>query len=234
MTIRRFSLLILLPLLAAAAPAVRSDHDPEPPSSSTRHASPRAVFDAYVLSSEKKDFRLAMSCLTRDAQQDLAAFTAYLMVYVRKTLPEDAKKPFQPVFDVMDKHGLTEKATEDVSTADFTPLNMKLPEKARQSLRKLIKKPGPFMKDLAVAQEKAEKNGLNGGVVQEKPKTTLEDLKINGNKATGTIVSSTGGFKMKQKVEFVKSQAGWKMIPALEYETDLSAPPPPPKPVEKK
>jgi len=233
MTLRLLPLLAVLPLLVAAAPAVRVDADPEPPTSSRRYSSPKSVFDAYVAAGEKKDYKTALGCLTPDAQKDLAAFTAYMMLYVRKVLPEDSKKTFEPVFEVMKKHGLTEKATEDVKVEEFNPVNMKLPENARQALRKLIKKPVPFMADLVTAQEKAEKNGLGGGGLQ-KQKTTLEDLKVKGNKATGTIVTSTGGFKMKQKVEFVKSEAGWKMIPAMEYQSDLSDVPPPPKPVEKK
>jgi len=224
---RLLILFALLPLLVAAAPPTSQD-DPEPGYRTRRYNSPRAVFEAYVKAGEKKDYKTALDCLTPDAQKDVAAFTAYLFLSIKSFNPDEAKKTFKPIYDVMDKHGLTEKATSDVK---FEGNPLKLPEAARVALRKLIKKPEAFMIDMARASEKMQKDGLVPA--QGKTKTTLKDLKIDGNKATATMVTENGNGAgaTKQKVEFVKSHAGWKMIPSQEYESDL--PPPPPPPVNK-
>jgi hypothetical protein len=142
-------------------------------------------------------------------------------------LPEEFKKAFKPVFDVMDKHGLTDKVLKDFK-ANQLDLTMKMPEKTRLGLRKLIKKPVALMIDLTTAQEKAQKNGGLPFAQQGKPKTSLKDLKVTGNKATGTIVVDYNGFESKQSVEFVKLNVGWKMVPSLEVVAVGGGAPPPP------
>jgi hypothetical protein len=218
MLTRLATLLALLSLLTAA-PAMGKGDDPEPSISGKRYASPKAVFDAYAATTEKKDYKTALGCLTPEAVKDQAAFTAYVILAVRKIFPDELKKSWKPLFDAMDRHGLTEEATKDLAVGD-SPI--KLPEKARLGLRKLIKKPGPFMLDMAKASAKLEKEGAFGGG-QMKTKTTLEGLKVQGNKASGKMVTDSGPSKMTQKVEFVKMSGGWKMVPATEYDTD--APP---------
>jgi hypothetical protein len=216
----------------AAAPPSREDVDPEPPFYTKRYSTPKACFDAYAKASDKGDYKIAFDCLSPEAQKDTAAFTVYAMLAMKNVnLPDEFKKAYKPVYDVLDKHGLTEKATKDFK-ADFNV--MKMPEKTRLGLRKLIKKPVALMIDMSAAQEKVQKNGGLGFHAQvEKPKTTLSDLKTKGNKASGTIVMSGNGFEMKQAVEFVKLSVGWKMVPSLEFATGGGAPPPPVQKEEK-
>jgi hypothetical protein len=199
----------------AAAPPSRDDVDPEPPYFTKRYSSPQTCFDAYAKASDKGDHKTAFDCLSPEAQKDTAAFTVYTMLSIKDNVPEEFKKTFKPVFDVMAKHGLTDKALKDFK-ADVNV--MKMPEKTRLGLRKLIKKPLALMLDLSAAQEKVQKEGGFGlPAPQVKPKTTLSDLKTKGDKASGTMVVSYGGFETKQAVDFVKLNVGWKMVPSLEF-----------------
>lgn len=225
----RFAILCALPLLIAAAPPVSNENDPEPPYTGKVYKSPKAVFDAYTVAMQKKNYKVGLDCLTPESQQDLAAFSVYAMISIRKSsiVPEELKKAYKPVFEVMDEHGLTEKATADV---EIEEIPLKLPEKARTALRKLIKKPATLMIDLTKASDKMDKTALGGA--QAEAKTTLEELKIDGNKASGKIVTASNNFKMTQKVTFEKGKRGWRMAPALEYEPVFEAPQPPP--IEKK
>jgi len=211
----------------AAAPPSRDDVDPEPPYHTKRYSSPKACFDAYARASDKGDYKTAFDCLSPEAQKDTAAFTVFAMLALKdNNLPEEFRKAYKPVYDVMDKHGLTDKALKDFKGQGFA---MKMPEKTRLGIRKLIKKPMALMLDMTAAQEKAQKEGGLGQLVQQvKPKTTLTDLKTKGDKASGTIVVSYGGGEAKQSVEFVKLSVGWKMVPSLEIVGGGVAPNAPP------
>jgi hypothetical protein len=222
---------LALGLLAGASVGRDDDdkgNDPEPPYRTRRYASPKACFDAYAKATEKKDYKTAFDCLSPEAQKDQAAFTVYALSSLPANLPDEFKKMYKPVLDVLDKHGLTEKARKDFKGDGFA---MKMPEKARLGLRKLIKKPQALLLDLTAAQEKMMKDG-GLPAVQANPKFTLNDLKVKGDKASGKMVMSFSGTELKQSVEFVKLNVGWKMVPSMEYE-GLGGGAPAPAPADK-
>lgn len=214
---------ILLCLLAVVslAPAARADDtDPEPPYRGKRHDSPKAVFDAYAAANGKKDFRAAFACFTPEAQKDQAAFTAHMMLVVkRRNFPEEFRATCKPLFGVMEKHGLGEQAVKDIEVADT---HLTIPDKARLALRGLIKKPDLFLVDFCKAQIQARKLGF--GAASGKVTSKLADLEVKEDRAIGVIVTTSERTELRQKVEFVKTPAGWKMIPALRHDATRTGP----------
>lgn len=205
----RIPLLAGLVLASLALPAFAQEADPEPPSRTTSYKTPQACFEASIKASQKKDFKTAVDCLAPSTHKDVAAQTALMMLGM-KNLGEEFSKTFKPVFEVMEKHGLTEKATKDIKTTD--------PKAAMKTLAGLIKKPTPFLVELMAAQDKAAA-GLNGGLgVIQNLKYKLADVKVKGDKATATLEMSFNGSDMKQPMEFVKFRGGWKMMPNLQAE----------------
>jgi hypothetical protein len=213
-------MLYLLLVLAAPAP----EPDPEP---GVYYKSPQAVFDASLKAAEKKDFKAAVECIAPEARREYAASMAASMLMLKNLpidLPDlaDMRKALR---EVMDKHGLTEKATDgiNVGTSPYGDA------KTREKLGKLIKKPEAFLLDILSAQDKAQKK-LKILADLGKPVMKLTDLKVEGNKAKGVIVATLTGFETKLKVSFVKKANGWRMIPSYEMEPAIVLPaPPPPK-----
>jgi hypothetical protein len=195
----RTSVPVLL-VLALSAPG--EDKKPEPPPSARLYKSPEAVYAASVAAGEKDDAEAAVHCVAPSAHADLAAFLAFNALTARK-LSDKRPRLFAGVLAVLDRHGLTEEATRDVSGTDQ--------KAAVKALAALIKKPIDFAIEMSAAQhEFAAKMGA-----AKKPKVThkLTDLKIDGRKATATVVMTLGDQTFEQPMAFVKVGEGWKMLP---------------------
>jgi hypothetical protein len=215
MNVRLFvlaGLLLIAPLLSLRA----DEPDPEPSLSGKVYKSPQAVFDGYMTASEKKDYKAALACLTPAAQKDMAAYLAFIALSMKSVGVEEIVKAFKPMLDVMDKHGLTEKATKDIKVSFAADKQEQ--QKARTAISKLIKKPIPFAIDMMKVQVELKPFGGD----QFKPKIKLEEVKIDGTRATGLMVVEVQGQQSKQKVNFAKLGSGWKMIPSF----DLNPPVP--------
>src|SRR5262249_51022629 len=84
----------------------------------------------------------------------------------------------------LDRHGLTAKVTKDIQTGD----DPKTAEKSRLALRRLIKHHAAFAAEYLAAQDK-----VGGGQRPGEARIKLADLKVAGEKATGTMVVDFGG-----------------------------------------
>ncbi|MFO0880687.1 MAG: hypothetical protein U0840_25355 [Gemmataceae bacterium] len=188
--------------LLLSCPAMSSDQKPEPPGSAPVYSTPEAVYAASVAASEKSDARAAVHCIAPSAHADMAAYLAFHALIARR-LSGKQPKLFADVLAVLDKHGLTEDATKMISRTDL--------KAAVKSLSTLIKKPTEFAIEMSIAQhEFAAKMGSG-----KKPKVThkLANLKIDGNKATATVVMTLNEQLFEQPMAFVKVGEGWKMLP---------------------
>jgi hypothetical protein len=190
------------------------------------YATPQALFDAVVAAEKKKDFKTLVDSLTPEALNEMASQMAVfgMMQQAAPKAPgKDKDKPQDkpsPVLAVMDKHGLSSEVTKKIKV-DFTPEGM---EKAQREVGKLIKEPAAFTTDMLAASE--QKDGPKKPPAQEEdPKLT--DLKVNGDKATGTVVRKVAGKEVKEPVEFVKVGGGWKLNPRPKQK-DAPKPPKPP------
>jgi hypothetical protein len=177
----------------------------EPAPKEKLYKTPQAVYDAAMAAHKRKDYKTAIACFAPEAQKDTAAAMALNALNVKAGNNEEIRKTFKPLFDVLDKHGLTEKAVKDVDLGE----DPRTVEKSREKLKKLIKKPAEFAVDYLKAQDK-----LGAGDRPGETKSKLTDVKINGDKATGTVRIDFGGDReITQPVEFVKINGSWKLIP---------------------
>ncbi len=214
---------MLLLLLSLAAPAPTAS--PEP---GVYYKSPQDVFDASQKAAEKKDFSAAIDCIAPEARREMAGMMAAMALMLKK-LPveiEQLKEMRKALGEVMDRHGLTDKATEGIGGAAGPDGGFKLlgDARAREALGKLVKKPEPFLLDMLKAQDKASES-LKGLLPAGKPVQKLSDVKITGDKATGVIKVTHGlGGEASQKVSFVKRSNGWRMIPSYDALAGVAGP----------
>jgi len=214
--------------LTALAVAAYADKDEKKDKEKAKvYKTPEDVFDAFTKAGDKDDWKTVAALLAPQAQKDAAATIAVIFGADRPMLEEsdDEKvkqllKAFKPIYDAMDKHGVTTKVLKEVKKSK----DPKEVEKSKKAVTAVIKDPEAFFVDVMTAFTKL---GFGG----EKPETKeeLKDLKIDGDKAKGTVVRTTK-FKgqkdkvKKEPVEFVKINDSWRIIPTFDLGDDDEAP----------
>jgi len=185
------------------------------------YKTPQEVFDAFLAALNKRDSKTFVGCLAPDTLKEMAGAYA-VQGMMRRELAETGGKDgakddklakrWKPTFDVLDKHGLTAKATKDVKLGK-TPAEH---EKAQATLLPLIKDKAAFLVDYQDALDKDRPKIKD----DEELKAKLTKVKIDGDKATGAVVVAFPDKDKKDKakeveepVEFVKVGDGWKIIP---------------------
>src|SRR5690242_20656831 len=116
-------------LAALALPAPASQDKGEKPKERPKPAvyeTPQECFDAQVaamLKRPKKDAKAAAEALTPAARKRLAGQAAYQGLLLRGEAgkDEDARKKYKPFLAVLDRHGLTAKATAGVKAVPDLP-----------------------------------------------------------------------------------------------------------------
>jgi hypothetical protein len=211
------SLLALMLPLTVAAP----EPGPEPPGGGKYYKTPQAVFDASEKAVQKKDYKAVVACIAPEGRKELAAELAAQAVAVLGVKVAAGEKALKPMRAVLARHGLTAKAVSGITVYPADAASM---QKARAALGKLIKKPEAFAVEMMAAQEKyGEATGTT-----TTPRSTLESVKVEGKKASGTLLSAyCGAFRVKYQISFVKDPNGWRMLPVLsETALDTEGPPP--------
>jgi cytochrome c556 len=171
------------------------------------YKTPQECFDAFNEAEAKQDYKTWVGCLAPRSQTELASLMLAGGIGARAELNKEkdekkraaVAKQMKPVFDVLDKHGLTEKATKGVDS----------PDDAKKTLGKVVKDLEGFLIDMAVASDKVEDKPK-----EKKDKPKLADVKIDGDKATANEVRpSKKGKDEKTPVSFVKVKGGWRIDP---------------------
>jgi hypothetical protein len=174
------------------------------------YKTPEEVFDASKAAAKKGDLKGFFALVEPDSVKQLSAGLAIAGVNLRNLAATGKvkKEVYQPILDVMDKHGLTADATKKVKP---DPME-KDPEKvlkAAKPLLELIKDKPAFAADVLKAFQKA--SGKDDADFKVLANAKLKDLKINGDKATGTVVNTIDGEEKKDPITFVKVGKGWMM-----------------------
>jgi hypothetical protein len=193
---------MLLIILALARAAAGPDATPV-------YKSPQAVFDGSLAATKTKDFKAAVECIAPEARREAAGMMAYNALVLRRLDLgglEALKAVSKALAEVMDRHGLTEKATAGV----LVEVNPAADAVARQRLAKMVKKPEAFLVEMMAARDRASKGRM--GVTTGK----LSDVKTDGDRAAGVVTTEQGGKTLRQKISFVKKANGWRIIPSYE------------------
>jgi hypothetical protein len=178
---------------------------PTEPAKGKTYKTPQEVFAAAMAFQRKKDFKAMVDCVAPEAQKDMAAGLALAALSIKEGNKDEIRKALKPLFDVLDRHGLTEKATKDIQTGD----DPKTVEKSRAKLRKLIKAPAAFAVEYLSAQDR-----VGAGERPGETRVKLKGVKVKGDRASATMVIDFGGSKeLEQPIEFVRIGGGWKLIP---------------------
>ena len=188
----------LIGLANAKAPS------PEP---ATGYASPKAVFAAAVEASKKKDFKTFAGLLTTESQGKLASQLAGLGAMLKMMAAFDKegkmKDKLPELEKIMDKHGLT----KDVMGKLKQTKDPKEIEANNKTIAAVIKDKPAFVADVMKWLDAANPGKSKGGPLDD---AELKDVKVNGDKATGTVVTKVSG--KEEPMEFAKVGGGWRIV----------------------
>jgi hypothetical protein len=159
---------------------------------------------------DNRDHKTAWGCFSPQDHQQLAPIMALGYVQVRILVKYDASskdekrraeaKQYAPLIAVLDKHGLTEKAAEDVCRD-------KTQKEAVKALAALIKNPEAFLVETGVAMDK-----IDGTEKDDRwKKSKLTEVKIEGDKATGVVTDGVDKEDDKLTFSFVKVGGSWRI-----------------------
>jgi len=205
---------LALAALALSAPAAQDEKDKDKPKEKV-YKTPQEVFDAFTAAEQKRDAKAMVSLMAPVAHREFTAGFGFIFAVTRNQLKEkkDKKsdeelKQSAPIFAVLDKHGLTEKAMKGVKFSE----DAKEVQKHNKAVLDAVKDQKAFLVDLL--------NALNVVDPKKEDKSVdkLTELKVAGDKASGVVVTTYEDKKKKDKkspVAFVKVGEGWKIIPEL-------------------
>jgi hypothetical protein len=181
------------------------------------YGSPEAVFAAATQAAEREDWRTFSACLSppsRDALASTMIHNVHRITMARSFASAsgtgaaqaiDAK--LQPILDVLQRHSLDDETIRRM--ASELPLMPSSSDAAKmdQALTPIWDRNG-FIADMIAALRQIDNRP---GVTPFTAQSELTDVKIDGDRATGMVVSSDGGPGGKQSIAFQRSGGGWKI-----------------------
>jgi hypothetical protein len=174
---------------------------------------PEACFAGAKEAVANRDPLAFCDCLTDESQQMVAGAMVVMGGMMKKMggvallggrqAAEEARRQFAPINDVLQRHGVAAAQLDDVVVI---ALREKKAEVLTQAGKTIADK-RLFIAEMMGALSTTDRDV---GFVDEITKAfagDLKDLKINGDRATATLVGPT----KRQPIEFRKSTAGWKI-----------------------
>ncbi len=175
-------------------------------------STPEAAYANLKDAADKKDIKRVMGCMTTESQDQMAGTLAFAGM-MRKGMsempgmPADTKASVKKVAEVMAKHGLTDeylKSLDGKKKAAFNPADF---GGALKDITAPVKDKPAFVADMFAAMP--QKDGAPAAFdIQYKG---LKDVKITGDKATGTAVQVMKGKESETPMNFVKQNGSWKI-----------------------
>ena len=187
--------------------------------------SPREVFDAAKAAHEKEDWKEFCNCLTEESVDELAGVMVMSGLDTQRFIREFGdivaaaggeeekmmNEKMREISDVLKNHGLTKRFLERMKK--FGKLDPDNPIRAKKALKELI---APIKDRIAFI---ADMGAAVSSLGDRKEKTTvfnfdgkLTNVKIDGDSASATFISTKDGKEKKQPVRFAKTNDGWKLL----------------------
>jgi Domain of unknown function (DUF4878) len=171
------------------------------------YKSPQDVFDAAQSAIKKDDYKAFFGMVTPDSQKMMAGQLVLMGAMIKRFADLDpsgkAKEMLKPIDELMTKHGVTEEALKKVK-----PDTDK--SKASRAMGDLVKDRPGFVAGMMKILDKNTPPG------KEKSKpfqdAELKDVKVEGDKAKGTVVTKKDDKEKKEPIEFVKIGDSWKIV----------------------
>jgi hypothetical protein len=175
------------------------------------YSTPEACFNSLRAAAQKKDVPAMMDCITEESQSVLAgglvmmgAAVKFLggMVTFGGDLPGNPKQYSDAVAEILEKHDITKAKLDELG-----PVTAMAPDAgAVIKLGDLIANKPAFVADMFSVMEQFNQNGINDQL-ETQLAGTLKDVKIDGDAATATVVTTRG----EDQLDFRKTAAGWKI-----------------------
>jgi hypothetical protein len=179
------------------------------------YKTPQAVFEAAFAAQKKGDDRTFIGCLAPWTQRKMAAAVAFSGLHQQFAAQgpkgEKYKEQFKMILAVLDKHGLSHDVTKKF---EGRLGKEKEQEAIIRELGGLIKEPVAFFGDLQEAYSRTEPFNRKRDLPAVEAKLT--DVKIDGDKATGTAILKVDGKEVKHPADFIKVGGGWRLAPERE------------------
>jgi hypothetical protein len=181
------------------------------------YKTPADVFHAFTTAAEKDDWKTTCECMTDDTRDQLAAGLVMIAGFAEgfaKTEEEKAK--LKPLLDVLAKH-LPAPVQNPEKPKPSNKLDKTGAEDFEKSMMKGvegIKDRNAFIADMMTALKHVPDGGMaNISKSQLFPfrDVKLEELKIQGDTATGFVVAKRDGKEVRQPIGFKKVGDGWKI-----------------------
>jgi hypothetical protein len=162
------------------------------------HDSPEAAFEAMQTAVQEGEWETAAKQLTPESQDKLAGGMVMMMGFVAAFDQENAGE----IEALLKEHGLDmdslDEESGDEESHDMAAAVAKFAEP--------IKDKPEFIADAMALIEKLDKDGDSSDAW---PTGKLEELKIDGDKATAVVVTSGDGGGDREPIEFRKVDGGW-------------------------
>jgi hypothetical protein len=205
------SLFLLLALSAVQAGAGRA-----------KYATPQEAFDAAKKAGEKSDWKGFCGTLTEGARDSLSAYLLELAFVIQALSGEakQAKDEIKPVTDVLVKYRLTpDSEAMKKALAKFGDKEKADPQGLRKVLTKLlqeqVKDRCAFVADSLAGLRALEKLEAKGGKASKGfpflGEIRLEDVKVKGDQARGTLVSKQSGMERRLPLAFRRVEGSWRI-----------------------
>jgi hypothetical protein len=181
------------------------------------HRSPEAVFTAARQAVEREDWRGFCGCLTppsrdllvgsmvHNVSQIVAArsFAAASGLGAGQTV--DAK--VQPILDVLQRHRLDDETVQRMAKELPWMPSASDAERVDQTLAPIRDRNG-FVADMIEALKQINNRPAVTPIATQ---SELTEVKIDGERATGMVVSTADGRESKESMAFQRSGGGWKI-----------------------
>jgi hypothetical protein len=195
--------------------------------------SPQAVFETAKSAAEREDWETFCGCLTPESRDQMAGMLVVVAAMMRgfgglaalggPEKAQAAQAKIKPIVDVLDKHGLDEATLKSMRP---TPMQVgQTPPDQLQRVLAPIKDRSQFIADMINAMKQF------GAPQDSKPLQSdarLENVVIDGDAATGTVVQTRNGVERRDEMRFKRIGVSWKIdlgTPGVRSGTTLGASP---------
>ena len=177
--------------------------------SSLAGATPQDTFDAMKGAAAKKDWTGMASCMTPETQ-DLTIGGMAMMVQFMGMMPGGADK-LKGATDILTKHGVKLDAAPKMP--DLTGGGADSAAKAQDAMKQLtsgVKDKAACLGELmAWFQQNGDESQKKNMNPDEIAKSTLADVKIDGDNATGKVTSKKDGKDNTEDMHFKRIDGKW-------------------------